>query len=131
MEGGGTIRTTHTGSLPRSPDLLQLLTAGERGEPVDDAAFERLAARAVADVVRRQWDAGIDLVSDGEQAKPDYSTYIKNRMTGFEGEMEDHPVSRDARDFPDYFAANQSNMSLIRRPCCTAPLAWRDRAAID
>jgi 5-methyltetrahydropteroyltriglutamate--homocysteine methyltransferase len=131
MEGGDRILTTHTGSLPRPPDLLRLIAAGERGESVDEAAFERLAALAVAEVVQRQRDAGLDLISDGEQAKPDYSTYIKDRLTGFDGEMEIHPVSRDARDFPDFFANNPASTTRMRRPCCTAPMAWRDRTAID
>jgi 5-methyltetrahydropteroyltriglutamate--homocysteine methyltransferase len=125
------ILTTHTGSLPRPAALLELLAAFERGAPVDGALFERRAAEAVRDVVRRQQEIGVDLVNDGEQGKSDYSTYIKHRLTGFDGEMEVLPVSRDARDFPDYFAANRAGSSVTPRPCCTAPIFWRDRAAVD
>jgi 5-methyltetrahydropteroyltriglutamate--homocysteine methyltransferase len=125
------ILTTHTGSLPRPVELLDLLRAGERGELVDAALFARRATAAVAEVVRRQNQIGIDLLNDGEQSKPDYSTYIKNRLTGFEGEMEMHPVSRDARDFPDFFAAVNRGSAVAARPCCTGPLAWRDRDAVD
>jgi 5-methyltetrahydropteroyltriglutamate--homocysteine methyltransferase len=131
QRGRDRILTTHTGSLPRPAALLDLLQVGERGTAVNGTAFERQAAEAVRDVVARQRAIGIDLVNDGEQSKPDYSTYIKNRLTGFEGEMEVLPVSRDARDFPDYFAAQRMGSAVSARPCCTAPIAWRDRAAVD
>jgi 5-methyltetrahydropteroyltriglutamate--homocysteine methyltransferase len=125
------ILTTHTGSLPRPLELLDLLRAGERGERVDAALFARLATAAVTEIVRRQDEIGIDLLNDGEQSKPDYSTYIKNRLTGFDGEMEMHPASRDARDYPDYFAALNRGSAVAARPCCTGPLGWRDRDAVD
>jgi 5-methyltetrahydropteroyltriglutamate--homocysteine methyltransferase len=125
------ILTTHTGSLPRPAELIDLLRSGEGDASFDGAAFEREAAKAVQDIVRRQKDMGIDLVNDGEQGKPDYSTYIKNRLNGFDGDMEIHPVSRDARDFPEYFAANRAGTLMTARPCCTGPISWRDRAAVD
>ncbi|HEX4113009.1 MAG TPA: epoxyalkane--coenzyme M transferase, partial [Stellaceae bacterium] len=125
------ILTTHTGSLPRPAALLDLLQAGERGEAIDGAAFERRTADAVRDIVARQQEIGIDLVNDGEQGKPDYSTYIKNRLAGFEGEMEVLPVSRDARDFPEFFAGTRTGSSIGARPCCTGPISWRDREAVD
>src|SRR5437588_11106113 len=77
------ILTTHTGSLPRPPEIAELLRALDAGEPVDRAAFEARVREAVADVVRRQVEAGIDVVSDGEQGKPGYATYSKDRVTGF------------------------------------------------
>jgi 5-methyltetrahydropteroyltriglutamate--homocysteine methyltransferase len=131
MTGRDRILTTHTGSLPRPQALLDLLAAGEGGKPVDAVAFEREVAAAVDDIVRRQKEIGIDLVNDGEQSKPDYSTYIKNRLTGFDGEMQVLPVSRDARDFPDYFAGTRTGSAQTARPCCTGPIAWRDWAAVD
>jgi 5-methyltetrahydropteroyltriglutamate--homocysteine methyltransferase len=131
MAGRDRILTTHTGSLPRPNELLDLLAAGEGGRPVDGVVFEHLTAAAVNDVVRRQKEIGIDLVNDGEQSKPDYSTYIKNRLTGFDGEMEAHPVSRDARDFPDFFAGARTGSARTARPCCTGPVAWRDWAAVE
>ena len=127
----GRILTTHTGSLPRPAPLLDLLRAEERREPVDAADLDRRADDAVREIVARQKEIGIDLVNDGEQGKPDYSTYIKNRLAGFDGEMETHPVSRDARDFPEFFAARRTGSAASRRPCCTGPIAWRDRAAVD
>ena len=79
------ILTTHVGSLPRPPDVAELLLAKGRDEPVDADRFDRVVARAVGDVVRRQADVGVDLVSDGEMSKLSYATYISERLTGFEG----------------------------------------------
>jgi 5-methyltetrahydropteroyltriglutamate--homocysteine methyltransferase len=125
------ILTTHTGSLPRPPELLDQLKAAERKKTsVDRAAIARHAEAAVRTIVRRQMEIGVDLISDGEQSKPDYSTYIKNRLNGFEGETSYHPVSRDGRDFPEYFANNRSNVPLPTRPCCTGPISWKDRDAV-
>jgi 5-methyltetrahydropteroyltriglutamate--homocysteine methyltransferase len=80
------ILTTHTGSLPRPDDLLPLLYAQERGELQDQAAFEARVQTAVSEIVRKQFDAGVDIVSDGEVGKISYSTYVKDRLSGFEGE---------------------------------------------
>lgn len=79
------ILTTHTGSLPRPNDLQQMLYAKERGEQVDQVAFETKVQEAVQAVVRRQVACGIDVVNDGEMSKISYSTYVKDRLTGFEG----------------------------------------------
>src|SRR5690242_17996907 len=98
------ILTTHTGSLPRSASLLPHLRARKQGQPSDDTEFRAAVTAAVAEVVRRQVEAGIDVVSDGEQAKPDYSTYIKDRLTGFQGEPVSLGPTRDQLDFPDYAA---------------------------
>src|SRR5205807_371665 len=80
------ILTTHTGSLPRPDKLLALMTAKEAGQPVDRAEFESTVGSAVADIVRMQTEAGVDIVNDGEMSKPGYSTYIKDRLSGFCGE---------------------------------------------
>src|SRR6185312_3490180 len=71
--------TTHTGSLPRPPDLVALMLAREAGEGVDEALLERRVAEATREVVARQADAHIDVVNDGEMSKPSYSTYVKDR----------------------------------------------------
>src|SRR4026207_2328731 len=75
--------TTHTGSLPRPDDLIRMMYAKEEGVPVDKAALEARVRAAVAEVVKKQADAGIDLVNDGELSKPSYATYIKDRLNGF------------------------------------------------
>ena len=79
------ILTTHTGSLPRPADLDQLIADREAGEKVDEAAFEKRVELAVADVVASQLAVGVSVISDGEAGKPGYSTYVKDRLTGFEG----------------------------------------------
>src|SRR5262245_48938123 len=78
------ILTTHTGSLPRPPDVVEMLTAREAGH-VDEAALARRVREAVAEVVRKQAEAGVDILNDGETSKFVYSTYVKDRLTGFGG----------------------------------------------
>jgi len=78
------ILTTHVGSLPRPQDVVDLLFAQDRGEPVDAAQFEATMKRAVNDAVAKQAESGIDIASDGEMSKISYATYIRHRLTGFE-----------------------------------------------
>src|SRR6202041_3809077 len=77
--------TTHTGSLPRPDDLVRIMFAKEEGIPADGAALAARIATAVADIVKHQAQAGIDIVNDGEMSKPSYATYIKDRLDGFGG----------------------------------------------
>ncbi|RPH74493.1 MAG: epoxyalkane--coenzyme M transferase, partial [Candidatus Rokuibacteriota bacterium] len=77
--------TTHTGSLPRPEDLIRAMFAREEGVPVDAAALAARIRSSVAEVVRKQVEAGIDVVDDGEMSKPSYATYPKDRLTGFAG----------------------------------------------
>jgi 5-methyltetrahydropteroyltriglutamate--homocysteine methyltransferase len=126
------ILTTHTGSLPRREPLLSQLRARRRGQLTDATEFHAAVRAAVSETVRRQLDVGIDVVSDGEQGKPDYSTYIKDRLTGFEGEPVSLGPTRDQKDFPDYAAA-LSGLKGGRPsgPPCTGPVAWKDFAAVE
>lgn len=80
------IRTTHTGSLPRPDPVLRALADKEAGRAIDSAASEALLTTAVTACVDHQIDAGIDFVNDGELSKPGYSTYVKDRLSGFGGE---------------------------------------------
>ncbi len=80
------ILTTHVGSLPRSPQVTDLIFAHEQGKPVDSAAFNAVMGEAVDACVARQVAAGVDLVSDGEMPKISYATYIKDRISGFDGD---------------------------------------------
>jgi hypothetical protein len=77
--------TTHVGSLPRPPELTQLMFAREDGLPFDASALDEQVARAVELVVKRQLTVGLDIINDGEMPKPSYATYVKDRLTGFGG----------------------------------------------
>src|SRR5438874_8348317 len=80
----GAIRTTHVGSLPRPQELVDLVFAEDRGDPVDADEYDRAVGEAVADRVRRQLGAGVDIVSDGEMSKIGYATYVRHRLSGYE-----------------------------------------------
>ena len=131
------ILTTHVGSLPRVQGVVDLLAKKEGGEPYDAAEFDRVMADAVCDVVARQRACGVDIVSDGEQSKPSYATYIKDRLTGFSGNSK--PIrSADLEDFPKFFARLKAQSSArgagairLARPCCTGPIAVKDRAPLE
>jgi 5-methyltetrahydropteroyltriglutamate--homocysteine methyltransferase len=123
------ILTTHTGSLPRSPDLTAMLEALDAGTPPDAAAFDARVRRAVTDVVRMQVDVGVDIVNDGEQGKVGYSTYVRHRLTGFGGTSA-VPPRADWADFPEA-AARAERRSTISRPSCNGPIDWKDRAAVQ
>lgn len=119
------ILTTHVGSLPRSKAVTDLLFSAERGESVDPGTFDAVIGDAVETCVARQLASGIDLVSDGEMSKITYATYIKDRITGFDG---DSPplVPGDFADFPGLLEKAKSGatgMATFRRPRCVGPIA--------
>jgi len=123
------ILTTHTGSLPRANDLTTLLESLDAGAAPEPSAFEARVRRAVADVVRQQVDAGVDVVNDGEQGKVGYSTYVRHRLTGFGGQAA-VPTRADWADFPEA-AAKSERRSTIMRPSCNGPIEWKDRTAVQ
>ena len=122
--------TTHTGSLPRPDDLIRTMYAKEEGVPVDREALDRHIAAAVADVVKKQVDAGIDVVDDGEMSKPSYATYVKDRLTGFGGEGNTF-VYQDLAEFPRLAKRVFGDPGRSRRktPACNGPIAVRDKSA--
>src|SRR5580658_6134125 len=122
--------TTHTGSLPRPDDLVRIMFAKEEGIPVDSAALRARITTAVADIVKRQEAAGIDIVNDGEMSKPSYATYIKDRLDGFGGES--HPLTyQDLVEFPELARRVFGDPGRARRktPGCNGPIQVRDREA--
>src|SRR6516225_3749094 len=125
------ILTTHVGSLPRPPELKELLVRKDQSQPYDKAALDRLTRQAVLDIVRRQAQTGIDIVNDGEMSKPGYSTYIADRLTGFAGHEPAKP-RLDTRDHPNFLAAYERMTGVVnaRRAVCVGPIAWQDRAAL-
>jgi 5-methyltetrahydropteroyltriglutamate--homocysteine methyltransferase len=108
------ILTTHTGSLPRPPDLIEMIRARENGEPVDEAAFQARVREAVFETVQKQIDAGIDIVSDGEEGKPSYATYVKNRVTGFEGERRVTTRLQEGRGLSGIHGASYGALPRLR-----------------
>jgi len=123
------ILTTHTGSLPRANDLTTLLEALDAGTVPEQAAFDARVHRAVADIVRQQVEAGVDVVNDGEQGKVGYSTYVRHRLAGFGGQAA-VPTRADWADFPEA-AAKSERRSSILRPACNGPIEWKDRTAVQ
>jgi 5-methyltetrahydropteroyltriglutamate--homocysteine methyltransferase len=121
------ILTTHVGSLPRPQDVVDLLFAQDRGEPVNAAQFEATMQRAVNEAVSKQAEAGIDIASDGEMSKISYATYIRHRLTGFEGDSP-RPTPQDLDDFPEYRdrLVKAGHSATYRRPVCKGPIAVRD-----
>lgn len=118
------ILTTHVGSLPRSKAVTDLIFAAERGDPIDQAQFDEVIGRAVDETVANQVRVGIDLVSDGEMSKISYATYIKDRITGFDGDSPRTPPS-DLEAFPSFLQrqASGGGTPTYRRPKCIGPVA--------
>ena len=126
------ILTTHVGSLPRPPSLSDLLLRREFGEAIDPEVFDGEVRAAVAEAVRRQLEAGIDIISDGEMSKIGYATYIKDRCTGFAGDSPRNPPA-DLERFPAFLqrSAEQGQAPRILRPVCTGEIAIKDRSALE
>jgi 5-methyltetrahydropteroyltriglutamate--homocysteine methyltransferase len=125
------ILTTHTGSLPRPPELLAELVRRDRGEPVDADALAARVREAVADSVRRQTRAGIAVVNDGEVGKIGYSTYVTERLDGFGGEADPPGPPTDMLEFPDYLArVSGGSDGAPAMPACDGPVAYRDTDAV-
>ena len=122
--------TTHTGSLPRPDDLIRMMYAKEEGVPVDGAALAARVREAVAAVVRKQVDAGIDLVNDGEMSKPSYATYVKDRLEGFGGTGNTF-VYQDLAEFPrlQQRVFGDPGRSRRKTPACNGPISVRESHA--
>jgi 5-methyltetrahydropteroyltriglutamate--homocysteine methyltransferase len=95
------ILTTHVGSLPRPQDVVDCLFAEDRGEPIDPQKVDSTIRSAVKDIVGKQFAAGVDVVSDGEMGKISYATYIRHRLTGFEGDSP-RPTPQDLEEYPEF-----------------------------
>jgi 5-methyltetrahydropteroyltriglutamate--homocysteine methyltransferase len=124
--------TTHTGSLPRPPDLIRAMFAKEEGVPVDPAALGQQIRVAVGETVRKQVAAGVAIVNDGEMSKPSYATYVKDRLNGFGGAS--HPLQyRDLVDFPEMAKRvfGDPGRSRRRTPACDGPISVRDPRAAE
>ena len=124
------ILTTHTGSLPRPADLAEVLVAKDEGREYDPDALAQRVAAAVDEVIRRQVEIGLDVIDDGEMSKPSYVSYVKDRLTGFDGESIPRPGGADRLDFPGFEATTRGGLGGRRLPSCDGPIALEDADAV-
>jgi len=126
------ILTTHVGSLPRSKAVSAGVFAQEKGELEDVEAFKRTIAAAVTDVLEKQVAAGVDIVSDGEMSKISYATYIKDRITGFDGDSPRN-APKDLEEFPGFLdrQAKGGGTPSYRRPKCVGEIKVKDTAPLE
>src|SRR5581483_552490 len=133
------ILTTHCGSLPRPRDLLDLMKARASGGSVDADAYARRVREAVADVVRRQGECGIDVITDGEQGKTGFFAYVKERLTGFEPRPGERLklFAAEVEAFPEYYEQyfSQAMLGGAIAPTvpmvCTGPISYRGQEALQ
>ena len=120
------ILTTHVGSLPRPQAVVDQVFAEDKGQPVDRVEFERIIGEGVAEVVKKQADAGIDIVSDGEMSKIGYATYIRHRLSGFELGMVPRATPADLDAYPRFRdrQASEGTAPKYQRPICRGPIAY-------
>jgi 5-methyltetrahydropteroyltriglutamate--homocysteine methyltransferase len=145
MKTTARILTTHTGSLPRPPDLVALLNRKELGESYEDAAYQDRIRQAIDAIVRRQADTGIDIVDDGEHSKINWMAYARARLSGLE-EIDSPPrfrgATRDSRAFPQTYEdmrvmlAARSGAIVAKRTVrpraqvCTGPIKYVGQAEL-
>lgn len=128
----GRFLTTHVGSLPRAQDLIDLIFAREDGAAVDEATLSARIKTAVHYVVDRQAEAGVDIINDGEQSKPSYATYIKDRLFGFGGAGNAYTF-QDIEDFPTVKERIFADTGRKKRnaPACDGPISVKDMVAVE
>ena len=128
------ILTTHVGSLPRNPELTDLLIDQEQGKAIDAAALEHQSERAVQHVIDEQLKAGVDIINDGEQPRIGFQTYVPQRMRGFGGESK-RPTPQDMAEFPDFMAMmqrrNMMRAKVFNAPQAVAELSYDDLSAVQ
>jgi 5-methyltetrahydropteroyltriglutamate--homocysteine methyltransferase len=133
MTDNDRILTTHVGSLPRPAELVDLVFAEDRGDPVDREQYDRMLGEAVRDRVAHQVQAGIDLVSDGEMSKIGYATFIRHRLSGFEVGDVPRATPADLDAFPRYRdrLASEGGSARDLRPICRGPIAYEHREPLQ
>ena len=126
------ILTPHTGSLPRSPSVQDLLLTRQERRQLDQDMFTSGVDEAVAEVVAHQSEIGLDVINDGEQGRAQYATYVQDRLTGYDGEMLNRARPRlDDIEFPEYAAVRNTGSANIPQPACTGPIAWKDWPSVQ
>ena len=127
------IATTHVGSLPRPQDVVEVIFAEDRDEPVDVPEYDRVIGAAVRDRVQHQVDAGIDFVSDGEMSKIGYATYIRHRLSGFEVGDVPRATPADLDAYPHFRdrLAKSGGSARYLRPICRGPITYEHREPVQ
>lgn len=126
------IPVTHVGSLPRTQEVVDFIFARENEEPFDQTAFDLCMTSAVSVTVKRQIDAGVDIVSDGETSKISYATYVKDRYTGFSGDSERNAPA-DLKLFPGFLKrlADEGGTPQYARPMCTGEVVSKGQGELE
>ena len=126
------VLTSHVGSLPRTQDVVDFIFAREKEEPYDPAAFDACMTAAVDETVRRQVEAGVDIVSDGETSKISYATYVKDRYTGFSGDSPRNAPA-DLKQFPTFLQrlADAGGTPQYARPMCTGEVRSKGQGELE
>src|ERR1700678_3440224 len=121
------ILTPHVGSLPRPQEVVDYLFAQDRGENYDPVKFDQAIRSGVLNALQKQVESGVDIVSDGEMSKISYATYIRHRLTGFEGDST-RPTPQDLDDFPEYRdrLVKAGHSATYKRPVCKGPIKVKD-----
>jgi 5-methyltetrahydropteroyltriglutamate--homocysteine methyltransferase len=126
------IKTTHVGSLPRTQKVVDFIFARENRQDYDSAAFDAAMTEAAAETVRRQVDAGIDIVSDGETSKISYATYVKDRYTGFDGDSPRNAPA-DLKLYPTFLERlkNDGGTPKYARPMCVGEVKSKGQGELE
>jgi 5-methyltetrahydropteroyltriglutamate--homocysteine methyltransferase len=126
------VQTTHVGSLPRTQDVVDFIFAREHGKTYDQAAFDACMTAAVSQTVRKQKDAGVDIVSDGETSKISYATYVKDRYTGFDGDSPRNAPA-DLKQFPSFLKrlADDGGTPQYARPMCVGEVKSKGQGELE
>lgn len=126
------VLTTHVGSLPRTQDVVDFIFARERGQAYDAGEFDAAMTLAVSETVKKQVDAGVDIVSDGETSKISYATYVKDRYTGFDGDSPRNAPA-DLKLFPSFLKrlASEGGTPQYARPMCVGEVRSKGQGELE
>ena len=120
------ILTTHTGSLPRTPKVVELLLAEDRDPGARSAELRQAVREAVEHVVAKQVECGLDIINDGEQGRTDYTVHVMQRLTGYDGPSAP-PMGTGDEEFPELAQLLKQFASPFQhRPACNGPVDWKD-----
>jgi len=125
------ILTTHTGSLPRTQNVVAQLLEQKAGTTTNPAALDAAVREAIAEMIGKQQAAGVDIINDGEQGRTDYTVHVIDRLNGFEGRSTP-PLGTGEPEFPELAALlSQFASPFQHRPACSGPVSWKDWPAAE